>query len=48
MGLPREASLIQLMGFFQLTQAQLHEFSCDCGGIITREDIADRIERLAA
>ena len=35
------------MNFFELTQAQLHEFACDCGGSITTNDMADRIERLA-
>lgn len=35
------------MDFFELSQAELHEFSCDCGGAITNADMADRIERLA-
>lgn len=33
--------------FFELTTEQLHEFSCDCGGLLTNEDMADRIEKLA-
>lgn len=36
------------MRFFDLTQPQLHAFSCDCGGAITHAEMADRIERLAA
>jgi hypothetical protein len=36
-----------VMKFFGLTQQQLHEFSCDCGGPITREQQARRIEGLA-
>lgn len=37
----------EVMQFFELTQAQLHEFSCDCGGHISNEEQARRIERLA-
>jgi hypothetical protein len=37
----------QIMDFFELTQEQLHEFSCNCGGQLTGATIADRIERLA-
>jgi hypothetical protein len=33
--------------FFELSQHELHEFSCDCGGAITNNDMADRIEKLA-
>lgn len=33
--------------FFELDQAQLHEFSCDCGGVIDNTQMANRIERLA-
>jgi hypothetical protein len=36
-----------VMKFFDLTQKQLHEFSCDCGGAISNEQQAHRIERLA-
>lgn len=47
-GSGRETGTIaQIMGFFELTQAQLHEFSCDCGGSISNTQMADRIERLA-
>jgi hypothetical protein len=37
----------QAMDFFELTQAQLHEFSCDCGGRIDNEMMATRIEGIA-
>lgn len=35
------------MEFFGVNQAQLHEFSCNCGGAIGNDVMADRIERLA-
>lgn len=34
--------------FFELSQHELHEFSCDCGGAIGNNDMANRIESLAA
>ena len=34
--------------FFELSQNELHEFSCDCGGHISNQTMADRIERIAA
>lgn len=34
--------------FFELSTEQLHEFSCDCGGRISNEHMAQRIEALAA
>ena len=34
------------MNFFELSQQQLHEFSCDCGGPINNDEMANRIERL--
>lgn len=37
----------EAMKFFELSQQQLHEFSCDCGGEIRASSMADRIERLA-
>lgn len=40
-------SVGQVMRFMELTQQQLHEFSCDCGGAISNTEMADRIERLA-
>lgn len=33
--------------FFELSREDLHEFSCDCGGAISNNEMADRIERLA-
>ncbi len=41
------AAAIDAMGFFELSQQELHEFSCDCGGVISNAEMADRIERLA-
>lgn len=41
------ASVREHMDFFGLTQTQLHEFSCNCGGGISNTEMADRIERLA-
>jgi hypothetical protein len=40
-------SVYDVMKFFDLTQQQLHEFSCDCGGAISKEQQAHRIEGLA-
>lgn len=37
----------QAMDFFELTQHDLHAFSCDCGGHITNAGMADRITSLA-
>jgi hypothetical protein len=34
--------------FFELSQHDLHEFSCDCGGVISNEEMARRVERIAA
>jgi hypothetical protein len=44
---PGTGAISDIMGFMELTQQQLHEFSCDCGGSISNTDMADRIERLA-
>lgn len=38
---------LSIKRFFELTTEQLHEFSCDCGGMIDNEEMARRIERLA-
>lgn len=35
------------MNFFEMKQAELHEFSCDCGGHISKTQMADRIAALA-
>jgi len=47
-GLKAEGGSVQdAMNFFELTQDQLHEFSCNCGGEISNQDMADRITNLA-
>jgi hypothetical protein len=46
-GLSRQSTLRDVMGFFELSQGELHEFSCDCGGYISNPEQAARIERLA-
>jgi hypothetical protein len=33
--------------FMELDRADLHEFSCDCGGRIRNADMARRIENIA-
>lgn len=35
------------MDFFELTQPELHTFSCDCGGKISTNQMADRIAAIA-
>lgn len=40
-------SVLDAKRFFELSTEQLHEFSCDCGGAISNEQMADRIEYLA-
>lgn len=34
--------------FFQLSRDELHAFSCDCGGHLTNDQMARRVESLAA
>ena len=34
--------------FFELSRDDLHQFSCDCGGHITNEQMARRVEAIAA
>jgi hypothetical protein len=46
-GLRYESSIQEVLDFFELTQPQAHAFSCDCGGDISNEEQARRIERLA-
>lgn len=46
-GLLSEVTIGGLMKFFGLNLEELHEFSCNCGGRISNEDMASRIERLA-
>ena len=45
-GLPSNANITDIMRFFDLTQNQLHEFSCDCGGWLSNEQQARRIASL--
>jgi hypothetical protein len=47
-GLHQEASLLELMKFMDIDSAELHEFSCDCGGAIDNEGMANRIVDIAA
>lgn len=44
-GLSR-ASAREAMRFFELNQAELHAFSCDCGGTISNGEMARRIRSL--
>ena len=46
-GLPSNANVPDIMRYFGLTQSQLHEFSCDCGGFMSNEQQAQRIASLA-
>jgi hypothetical protein len=46
-GLAVGSSIADVMSFFSLSQGQLHDFSCDCGGYIDNRKQAERIERLA-
>ena len=46
-GLASETNLPKLMTFFEIGQEELHGFACDCGGMIDRQTMADRIEALA-
>jgi hypothetical protein len=47
MGLSSASSVTDAMRFFELSQSQLHQFSCDCGGYIDNHEQARRIARLA-
>jgi len=40
-------SVADAQRFFELSQHELHEFSCDCGGAISNDDMANRIENIA-
>lgn len=40
-------SVKNAMDFFEISQDELHEFSCDCGGQITNKGMATRITKLA-
>jgi hypothetical protein len=47
MGLTLASSVTDAMRFFELSQGELHGFSCDCGGYIDNHEQARRIARLA-
>ena len=40
-------TLGDVMKFFELSQADLHEFSCDCGGPIDNHEMAQRVRAIA-
>jgi hypothetical protein len=40
-------SMTQSMKFFDLSQLDIHEFSCNCGGTLTGTQMADRVRHLA-
>lgn len=40
-------SVAASMEFFNLSQEDIHAFSCNCGGFITNHDMAGRIEKMA-
>lgn len=42
-----QGSVGDVMGFLEVTQQDMHEFSCNCGGTISNEEAANRIERIA-
>ena len=42
-----DSSIAGAMRFFELTLCDLHAFSCNCGGDISNEEMARRIERIA-
>jgi hypothetical protein len=46
-GLNTTTSIADALRFFELSISQAHAFSCDCGGAISNDQQADRIERLA-
>ena len=44
----RSGSVGDAQRFFQLSREELTEFSCVCGGLINCNEMAQRIERIAA
>lgn len=44
----RGTSIDEGQCFFELTNIELHAFSCDCGGHVNNERMASRIERIAS
>lgn len=47
-GMPENPSILDVQRFLELSNQELHEFSCDCGGHITNTDMAARIRRIAS
>lgn len=41
-------SVADAKAFFTLTRDELHAFSCDCGGLLSNEAMARRVETIAA
>jgi hypothetical protein len=46
MGLSESSSLTDVLQFFTMNLDQAHAFSCDCGGTISNEEQALRIEHI--
>ena len=44
----RSGSVGDAQRFFKLSREELTEFSCVCGGLINSNEMAERIERIAA
>jgi hypothetical protein len=44
---PSSINVKEVRNFFGLSTAELHEFSCDCGGALSARQQADRIIHLA-
>jgi len=47
-GLSSGSTIAGVMNYFEVTRDELHEFSCDCGGQINKEEMARRIEHVGA
>jgi hypothetical protein len=47
MGLTSDPSLNDVTKFFELSEEEVHAFSCDCGGHLSREQMATRVEHMA-
>ncbi len=43
----KNRSVLGVRDYLELSTPELHEFSCDCGGLISNADMASRIRRLA-
>jgi hypothetical protein len=48
MGLTNDPSLGDVMKFFEMSTHEVHAFSCDCSGHLSKENMAQRVEHLAA